>query len=408
MTKRAPVLALAALSALAVTSYGSRGSLGLFLRPWEDSYGSSRAAVALTMSIGFVAVAIAQPLAGRLLQVVPPRSLLVVGGTLAAGGYTAAGWADSLDAVIVLVGGVAAFGCGLASLPLLSFVSAEITRSREGVIFGVLTAAAAGGQVVVLPVATAALEVSLPTAMVALGVLIGAATVAAWLFVPDLPPAPREPTAIEHPRRWTVVGDPRFWLLMLPFFICGYTTTGLTDAHLIPYAESHHIGEVQASAALTILAAFNVGGVLVAGVLTDRFDRGRMLAVLYISRALVLLALPVLTSPGGLLLFGALFGIVDFATVPPTTALTRALFGPGRWALVLGTISAGHQIGSAVGAWLGGALFDLTGSYRASFLSAAMLLLIAGFLSWQLVDVPARLPRPSPPLPERTTAAGSE
>lgn len=183
---------------------------------------------------------------------------------------------------------------------------------------------------------------------------------------------------------WAFVRDGRFWLLALPFFVCGYTTTGLIDTHLIPHALHHGIGETTASAALTALAAFNVTGVLIAGALTDRLDRGVMLAVIYAARAAALLALPFLTSPEGIFLFAAAFGLADFATVPPTTSLTRSIFRAGGWALAIGMIGGSHQAGSALGAFLGGWLYDVTGTYTYSFVSAAITLVIAAGLSYAL------------------------
>jgi len=82
--------------------------------------------------------------------------------------------------------------------------------------------------------------------------------------------------------------------------------------------------------------------------------------------------------------FGALFGIADFATVPPTTSLTRTVFNTGGWAVAIGLISAAHQVGSALGAWLPGIIFERTGSYTIAFVSGAMTLIVASFLSFLL------------------------
>lgn len=178
--------------------------------------------------------------------------------------------------------------------------------------------------------------------------------------------------------------EPRFWQLLVPFFICGYTTTGLIDTHLIAHAVDHHIHVSVASGALATLAAFNVAGVLMAGELTDRVNRGRLLAGIYTTRAAVLLLLPLLTTPSLLFVFAALFGLADFATIPPTTALTRDVFRAGGWAAALGIISAAHQLGSALGAYAGGLLFDRTGGYAMAFTSAALALGVAAAASLRL------------------------
>jgi predicted MFS family arabinose efflux permease len=119
-----------------------------------------------------------------------------------------------------------------------------------------------------------------------------------------------------------------------------------------------------------------------------------MLAGIYAARAGTLVLLPFVSSPEGLFLFAVAFGLADFATVPPTTSLTRSLFRAGGWALALGLIGGAHQAGAALGAFLGGWLYDQTGTYTYSFVSAAVTLVVAAGLSFALRE-PARL-RPAP------------
>ena len=386
---------LGALALVGLVSYGARGSLGLFIEPWEEAFGATRADVSLIVSIGFVALGLGQPVAGRLLESIEPGRVLVGGLLLGAVGYAGAAVASELWQVILLIGVLAAFGAGLSSLSALSYVAAELVESRRGMIFGILTAASAGGQVVVLPIATAALGVSLRAALLTIAAVLALSSVFLLAFVPRVPLAPR--AAGDSGSTGTLAGSGPFWLLAIPFFVCGYTTTGLVDTHLIPHALHHGLSETTASGALTTLAAFNMAGVLVAGALTDRVDRGRMLAVIYAVRAGSLLVLPFLTSAEGLFLFAAAFGLADFATVPPTTSLARSLFKSGGWALALGFVAAAHQAGAALGAFLGGWLYDRTGTYSWSFTSAAAALVGAAVLSYALRD--RGEPTPAEPQP---------
>jgi MFS family permease len=374
-------LSLGALAAVGLVSAGSRGSLGLFIEPWEEAFDASRGQVSLIASLGFVFLGIGQPVAGRLLERYDPRRVLAAGLVLGAAGYGGGAFAPNLPTAIVLIGVVAAFGAGLASLSAVSYVAGELVERRQGIVFGILTAGAAGGQVLVLPIATAALGISLRAALLAIAVVLALTLVAVLLTVPNVRPTGGRLVDSGGGR---LIRDGRFWLLALPFFVCGYTSTGLTDTHLIPYALHHGMAEGTASAALTTLAAFNMAGVLIAGAFTDSLDRGRMLALIYAVRALTVLALPFITSPEGLFLFAAAFGLADFATVPPTTSLARSLFHAGGWALALGLISGAHQAGSALGAFLGGWLYDQTGTYTYSFTSAAAALLVAAALSFAL------------------------
>ena len=135
----------------------------------------------------------------------------------------------------------------------------------------------------------------------------------------------------------------------IPFFVCGVTSTGITDTHLVAYMEGCHIGGGTASSLVASLALFNLVGTFGSGVLTDRYDPRILLAVVYTTRGVILLLLPLLQTTELLAVFSVGFGLADFSTVPPTTALARSSFRHGGWALVLGLIGAAHQVGSALG-----------------------------------------------------------
>jgi predicted MFS family arabinose efflux permease len=373
-----------ALAVAGVAAVGARGSFGLFVKPWEEAFDASRASVAAISATSFILYAAAQAFAGRLLEGWGGRRVLLTGLTLVSVAYALAAFATEFWQAFVLIGVVAGIGSGFAAIFTLNYLAAGIVKRRSGIAFGILTAAGAGGQVVVLPIATVALGVSLRVSLLAVAISLVVALVVVFLLVHDVDDE-RGSSASRGGLR-EIARTPGFWLLLVPFFICGYTSTGLTDTHLIPYATDHHIGEATASAALAALAAFNVVGVLIAGVLTDRVDRGKLLAATYTARAASLFVLPALTSAGPIFVFAAFFGLADFATVPPTTSLTRSVCKTGGWGFALGLIGASHQVGSALGAWLGGWLYTRTGTYDYSFSSAAVALLVAAALSYLLRD----------------------
>ncbi|MEZ5226756.1 MAG: MFS transporter [Acidimicrobiales bacterium] len=173
----------------------------------------------------------------------------------------------------------------------------------------------------------------------------------------------------------------------MPFFVCGITTTGMIDTHLIPFAHSHGNSDAITSAAVGTLAVFNIIGTAGSGLLVDHYDPRRMLGVLYAVRAVSLVMVLSLNEGFWLVEFGVVFGIVDFATVAPTQTLVARYFGAETLGFVFGLILASHQVGSALGAYVPGRLFDATGDYRAAFVGAALLLVAASALSFTL---PAR------------------
>lgn len=381
---------LAMLVVVAVIVMGTRGSFGLFIAPWEELFGVGRASVSLISALGFLTFGFTQPLAGRLLERWSPRLVIGLGLAILGVGLAGAALSTHLWMALVSIGIVSSFGTGLASLSALSYVAGELVEGKDGVVFGLLTAGAAGGQVIILPIATTALGVSLRASLFVLAGLAVLGAIAVWRTVPQLASRTSsvQPTPIS-----AMAGDRRFWLLLVPFFVCGYTTSGMIETHLIPFALDHNVQQVTASAALATLAAFNIAGVLVAGSLTDRVDRAKLLTLIYLMRAGTLLILPFVSGARGLFVFAVLFGIADFSTVPPTTSLTRTVFHTGGWAVAIGLISAAHQVGSALGAWLPGVILERTGSYSAAFVSGAVTLIGAAFLSYRLKD-----PEPEPVL----------
>jgi sugar phosphate permease len=195
-------------------------------------------------------------------------------------------------------------------------------------------------------------------------------------------PGARARLVMRGPR---VVPRSAFWGLAVPFFVCGVTTSGLIDTHLVPLAHDHNVPVDVTAAAVGILAAFNVAGTLLAGWLADRFPRRSLLGLVYATRAVSLLMLVNLGSGQLLFVFAVIFGLADFSTVAPTYSLGAEYFGVTRGAgTVVGLLSLSHQVGSAVGASATGVLYQLTGSYNVPILLAIGTLLVASLLSFLL------------------------
>jgi predicted MFS family arabinose efflux permease len=284
---------------------------------------------------------------------------------------------------------IAGFGGGLAANSTLSVLVTQLYRERHGALFGLVGAATAGGSVVFLPTTRIALDVSLKTALLYVTIAIGVALVAVVLFlrVQGHATARQQPVSVR-----SVTRQRDFWLLGIPFFVCGVTSTGITDTHLVAYMQGCGVGGGTASTLAATLALFNLAGTFGSGLLTDRIDPRKLLAGVYFSRGIVLLVLPLLRSTELLAVFSVAFGLADFSTVPPTTALAQRAFKTGGFGLVLGLIGAAHQVGSALGSALGGWLYDQTGGYGAFFVSASAICMIAAILSLG-IDRPSFLRR---------------
>lgn len=174
--------------------------------------------------------------------------------------------------------------------------------------------------------------------------------------------------------------------MILPFGLCGFTTTGLMDTHLIPYSHDHGFSTNVTSAAVSVLAGFNIVGILISGIVADRWSSKKMLFYLYMTRALSFCILLYSHNPTLLLIFAILFGLVDFATVAPTQLLATQYFKDYSVGFILGWLFLSHQIGSSLGAYLPGLLYSHVGNYNISFYFSILVLITASILSGLLPE----------------------
>ena len=394
-----------AFFALAV-GMGLRSTIGLVVHPWEGEFGWDRAAVSLTASLGLLAYGLAQPLAGRWADRYGPRtvftgSLALLGAAAIAVGYIQSLWQAYLVFGLALTGAVAGVSNVTGAVAVARWI-----KHRKALAVGIVMAGAAAGQLALVPGVAALMQV---TGWRAAFVWSGAAVLAiavpiVFLFLRDDPPGSAEARvardrAAGRPQPLSSLARQRnFWWLMGSFWVCGVTTAGLIDPHLIPYAEDVHIDTVTAATAFGVLGVFNVLGTLFAGAVSDRWGHKWVLGWVYAGRAVTLIALPFVREPILLFAFAVAFGLVDFATVPPTTALSTTLFGRRSGGTVIGLVSLSHQIGSAMGSYAGGLVHDLAGGYALFFLAAAVLCVAAAAMSWAIREEPV------PPLAAPLTA----
>jgi len=174
-----------------------------------------------------------------------------------------------------------------------------------------------------------------------------------------------------------------FWALVAGFAICGATTNGLIGTHFIPSAHDHGMPETTAAGLLAVVGVFDVVGTIASGWLTDRVDPRLLLGGYYAFRGVSLLLLPVLLSATvhpSIVVFVVIYGLDWVATVPPTIALCRQVFG-GSGSVVFGWVFAAHQIGAALAAFGAGYVRDRTGTYTAAWVAAAALCAAAAVVS---------------------------
>jgi len=181
-----------------------------------------------------------------------------------------------------------------------------------------------------------------------------------------------------------------FWLLVGGFAICGATTNGLIGTHFLPAAHDHGMAPTTAAGLLALIGVFDVAGTIGSGWLTDRVDSRLLLGMYYGLRGLSLLTLPLLLSATvrpSLLIFVVVYGLDWIATVPPTVALCRELFGASG-TIVFGWVFASHQIGAAMAATAAGLARDAIGDYGATWVITGCLAIAAAGLSVAIRTAP--------------------
>jgi predicted MFS family arabinose efflux permease len=305
----------------------------------------------------------------------------------------------------IAAGVLMAAGAGGLGIATAATVAARWFVARRGLILGILGGAMSAGQMLVVPLSM--LLISLygwraSFLWLGVGVLVLALPVI-LAFVRDNPAdkglkpygagtaSGAAFGGVTDERRVPVseaMQVPAFWLLASTFFVCGYTSNGLVLTHLVPHAAEHGFSEMHAAQALGLMGAMNIVGTVLSGWICDRFGRKGPLAFYYGVRGLSLIFLLYVWNVPSLHIFAAIFGLNYISTVPPTTTLTANIFGRLSVGAISGWIFFSHQVGSAIGAWAGGAIFDATGSYSWAFLSAAVLAFGASGLSLLIKEVP--------------------
>ena len=301
---------------------------------------------------------------------------------------------------LMLIWGVMmGIGSGLFLTVLSTQVANRWFEKRRGLAIGILTAATATGQLILLPIlATLVDRYSWQSAITLIFVLSIIMIVIIGLFMRNYPIdkqlAPYggdhlvkplnlgggNPFSIAVRALFEGLKAKEFWLLAGSFFICGLSTSGLIGTHFISYCLGFGIPVVTAAAMLSFMGIFDLIGTTLSGWLSDRIDNRWLLFWYYSLRGLSLLVLPFALATGSytwLMTFAVFYGLDWIATVPPTIGLTRQRFGIEKSAIMYGWMVAFHQIGAGVAAYFGGVFYSAFGSYKMAFLLAGGFCLLA-------------------------------
>jgi MFS family permease len=387
----------------ALISAGTVGAPGVFIVPLQREFGWTTAEISSALSIRFILFGLMAPFAAALLNRYGLRNVTLAAQLIVVSALVASLAMTHLWQLMLLWGVVIGIGTGMTALVLGATIATRWFVACRGLVVGIMTASVATGQLVFLPLLASLTErLGWRPALALVCCVLALSAFLVLMIMRDRPsdvglrpfgdngaeplPAPPANTApIVNAALGTlrdVSKSPVFWALFATFFICGASTNGLVQVHLIPMCLDFGIPQVQAASLLAAMGVFDFFGTIVSGWLSDRYDNRWLLFWYYGLRGLSLVFLPFSDFTFyGLSLFAMFYGLDWIATVPPTVRLTAQKFGPERANLVFGWIFAGHQLGAGTAAFGAGLSRTLLASYLPAFFVAGALCILAALLA---------------------------
>ncbi len=377
-------------AALSIVS-SARQSVSIMTNEWVQTLGWSKTFVGSGQAVAFIVIAVASPITGNLADRHGVRALLAGGLVVVAAGLGLFAAYPLAAFYIMGYGVIGGVGIATANYHVMSAAIAQLFKEKRGLAIGIADSGSTAGQFITVPILTACLAYfSWRWSIMALAVSCLAMAACIWVIMkPTKEEAARQLAEVSHQPLWDrlkfLLTNPTFHILYWSFFICGITTTGAIETHFLPYAAFCGFPPVPASGIYGLTAAINFGGMMLSGYLTDKMNRPLLLGSIYLVRSLSFIVLMnVGTSYEMMFLFAVIYGIFDYSTVPPTASLVASHLGLKIMGLALGLISGGHALGGAVGAFLGGYLFDLFARYTEMWWVAFGTAILAGLMVFML------------------------
>ena len=396
---RRPAYVLGCCTFIVLISYGIRQSFGLFMAPVSLDLGWGREVFSFAIAAQNLLIGLGAPVLGAIADKRGPVRVLVGAGALYGAGLLVMSQSASPAAMFASAGMMCGLGLAGCGLPLLAAIVGRVAPdARRTLWIGIVTAGGTAGQLFIVPLSQALIVgVDWIAALAVMAVM-------AAMIVPlaaSLGPA----TAGEFARKprqslteaLMEAGLHRGYLLLTAgFFVCGLQVQFIAT-HLPAYLADSGAGPALAAAAIAAIGLFNMAGTWTAGWLGGLYRMKYLLSLIYLGRALAILAFiraPV--SDASVMIFAAVMGLLWLGTVPLTSGIVARVFGTRYMATLYGIVFLSHQAGSFTGVWLGGRIYDATGSYDGFWWIAVVMGLLAALIHWPIDDRPLARPAERP------------
>jgi MFS family permease len=391
-TWRTPVVILTCATLILLLSFGARQTYGLYLAPISKIQGWEIGVFSFAMALQTLVWGLSQPFWGNIADRFGAGRVVSAGLVLYAAGLWMMSESVTPLGITLSTGLVTGLGMSATSFPIiLAVVARSVSEKRRSMFLGIASAGGSSGMVIVVPFAQHFISDAGYTIALAVLALLMIAIVPLTAAIAGKPQALDGENAIKQNTGEAIreaLGHKGYVLLVTAFFVCGFQTMFI-GAHLPNYLDKSGIGPETAATALALIGLFNIFGCFIWGALGGKYSKKLMLALLYIIRSftvIVFIMLPLTDTSA--LVFAAFTGMMFLGTVPLTSGLVAQIFGTQYMAMLYGFAFTSHQIGSFLGIWVGGVVFDLTGNYDIIWWSSIGLGFIAAIMHWPINESP--------------------
>ena len=379
---------------------GVRAAPGVMILPLQQAFGWDVSTISGAVSLNIILLGATGPFLTGLMQVVGLKRTMIGCLTILMAGTALSTYMNQPWQLFLTWGLMVGIGSGAGAVGFAGAVANRWFIHRAGLAMGLLTSANAAGQLIFLPLLALLVQhYGWQGVSIALTAAIALVIPVVMLLLPESPAAIGLPafggrtvepvSAFEGGNPFTVAftalgrasKSMDFWLLCLTFGICGFSTNGLINTHLIAYCADYGISPVNGASILAVIGAFSLIGSTASGWLCDRYSPRVLLFWYYGLRGLSLVIMPFTSfDPISLSIFSVFYGLDWVATGPATFALTNEIFGRRDSPVIVSWIFAAHQVGGAIAAFGAGEVRTLSGSYLMAFIASGLACLMASML----------------------------